>query len=155
MHKGGRQFNQTNQQDITAMYRLIRYSQPFATSACRSPWTGFDREINSLFASALAEQAPGAPRSIPVSVHEDKDNLQVSAELPGVDRADINIELLDDTISLTATRKQGEQVLSFERSFSLPYAVQTDKVIAAYENGILRLTLPKAEAAKPRKITIS
>ena len=137
------------------MYRIIRYSQPLATSADRSPWTGFDREINSLFASALADNAPDATRSIPVSVHEDKDNLQVSAELPGVERADINVELLDDTLSLSATRKQGEQVLPFARSFSLPYAVQADKVTATYENGILRLTLPKAEAAKPRKITLN
>ncbi len=133
------------------MYRLIRYSQPLATSADRSPWTGFDREINSLFAAAFADTA----RSIPVSVREDQDNLQVSAELPGVERADINIELLDDTLSLSATRKQGEQVLSFERRFSLPYAVQAEKVTATYENGILRLTLPKAEAAKPRKIALN
>jgi len=137
------------------MYRVIRYSQPLATSAYRSPWTGFDREINSLFASALPDYPSDAVRSIPVSVQEDKDNLLVSAELPGVDRADINLELLDDTVSLTATRKQGEQTLSFERRFSLPYAVQTDKVAATYENGILRLTLPKAEAAKPRKITVT
>ncbi|SDS03921.1 Hsp20/alpha crystallin family protein [Opitutus sp. GAS368] len=133
------------------MYRLIRYSQPLATSAVRSPWTGFDREINSFLAAAFSDTA----RSIPVSVHEDKDNLQVSAELPGVERADISIELLDDTLSLSATRKQGEQVLSFARSFSLPYAVQADKVAATYENGILRLTLPKAEAAKPRKIALN
>jgi HSP20 family protein len=137
------------------MYRLIRYSQPLATSAYRSPWTGFDREINSLFASALADGAPDATRAIPVSVHEDEDNLQVSAELPGVDRADINIELLDDTLSLGATRKQDGQTLSFERRFSLPYAVQADKIAATYENGVLRLTLPKAEAAKPRKIAIN
>ena len=120
-----------------------------------SVMNGFDREISSLFASALADYAPDAVRSIPVNVHEDKDNLQVSAELPGVDRADINIELLDDTLSLTATRKQGEETVSFERSFSLPYAVQSEKVAATYENGILRLTLPKAEAAKPRKIAIN
>jgi HSP20 family protein len=137
------------------MYSVLRYSQPVATSAYRSPWTGFDREINSLFASALADYAPDAKRSIPVSVDEDKDNLQVSAELPGVERADINVELLEDTLSLTATRKQGDQTLAFERSFSLPYAVQTDKVAATYENGVLRLTLPKAEAAKPRKIAIN
>jgi HSP20 family protein len=136
------------------MYNLIRYSQPLATSY-RSPWTGFDREINSLFASALADYGQEATRLIPVSVNEDKDNLQVAAELPGVERADINIELLDDTLSLSATRKQGEQTVSFERSFSLPYAVQADKVAATYENGILRLTLPKAEAAKPRKIAIN
>ena len=137
------------------MYRLIRSSLSPATSAYRSPWIGFDREISSLFASALAGQPSDATRSIPVSVHEDKDNLQISAELPGVNRADINIELLDDTLSLTATRKQGEQTVSFERSFTLPYAVQADKVTAAYENGILQLTLPKAEAVKPRKIALN
>lgn len=135
------------------MYNVIRYSQPLATSY-RSPWTGFDRDINNLFASALADYGQDLARSIPVSVNEDKDNLQISAELPGVDRADVNIELLDDTLSLTATRKQGEQTVSFERSFTLPYAVQAEKVAATYENGVLRLTLPKAEAAKPRKIAI-
>ena len=137
------------------MYRLISSYQPLAPSAYRSPWTGFDREISSLFASALTGQASDTARSIPVSVHEDKDNLQISAELPGVNRADVNIELLDDTLSLTATRKQGEQTVSFERSFSLPYAVQADKVTASYENGILQLTLPKAEAVKPRKIALN
>ena len=137
------------------MYRLIHSNQPLATSAYRSPWTGFDREISSLFASALTGLPSDATRSVPVSVHEDKDNLQISAELPGVNRADINIELLDDTLSLTATRKQGEQTVSFARSFTLPYAVQADKVTAAYENGILQLTLPKAEAVKPRKIALN
>ena len=137
------------------MYRLIRYASPFAASADRSSWSGFDREFNSFFGSALADYAPDATRSIPVSVHEDKDNLQVSAELPGVERADINVELLDETLSLSATRKHGEQTLSFARSFSLPYAVQADKVTATYENGILRLTLPKAEAVKARKIAIN
>ena len=134
------------------MYNLIRYSQPLATNY-RSAWTGFDRELNSLFASAFGDT--NVTRLIPVTASEDKDNLQISAELPGVDRADINLELLDDSLSLTATRKQGEQTVSFERSFTLPYAVQADKVAATYENGVLKLTLPKAEAAKPRKIAIA
>lgn len=134
------------------MYNLIRYSQPLATSY-RSPWTGFDRELNTLFASAFGDTK--VTRLIPVTANEDKDNLQISAELPGVDRADINLELQDDTLSLSATRKQGEQTVSFERSFTLPYAVQADKVAATYENGVLKLTLPKAEAAKPRKIAIA
>jgi len=137
------------------MYRLIRSHQPFATSAYRSPWIGFDREISSLFASALTGLEPDATRSIPVSVQEDKENLQISAELPGVNRADVNIELLDDTLSLTATRKQGEQTVSFARTFTLPYVVQADKVTATYENGILQLTLPKAEVVKPRKIVLN
>ena len=137
------------------MYRFIRSNQPLATSAYRTPWIGFDREISSLFASALTGLESDATRTIPVSVQEDKDNLQISAELPGVNRADVNIELLDDTLSLTATRKQGEQTVSYERTFTLPYAVQADKVTAAYENGILQLTLPKAEAVKPRKIALN
>ena len=137
------------------MYHLIRSHQPLATSAYRSPWIGFDREISSLFASALTGLESDAPRSIPFSVQEDKENLQISAELPGVNRADVNIELLDDTLSLTATRKQGEQTVSFARTFTLPYAVQADKVSATYENGILQLTLPKAEVVKPRKIALN
>ncbi|HKB56196.1 MAG TPA: Hsp20/alpha crystallin family protein [Lacunisphaera sp.] len=137
------------------MYRLIRYAQPLATSAHRSPWTGLDQEINSLFTSALADFVPGATRSIPVSLHEDKDNLQVIAELPGVARDDVNVELTDDVLSLSATRKQGEQTFTFEHSFTLPYAVQAEKIAAELKDGVLRLTLPKAEAVKPRKITIS
>ena len=137
------------------MYRLIRYAQPFATSAYRSPWTGLDQEIDSLITSALANYGPDAVRSIPVSLHEDKDNLQVTAELPGVVRDDINVELTDDVLSLSATRKQGEQTFTFERSFTLPYAVQADKIVAELKDGVLRLTLPKAEAVKPRKITIN
>jgi len=91
-------------------------------------------------------------------VHEDKDNLRVTAELPGVAREDINVELTDDVLSLDATRKlsgaEGEQTVSFARSFNLPYAVQADKISAELKDGVLRLTLPKAEAVKPRKIAI-
>ena len=141
------------------MYRLIRYAQPLATSAYRSPWTGLDQEINSLFASALAEFAPGATRSIPVSLREDKDSLTVTGELPGVARDDVTVELVDDVLSLSATRKvtgvEGEQSVSFARSFTLPCAVQADKIAAELKDGVLRLTLPKAEAVKPRKITIN
>ncbi len=92
-------------------------------------------------------------------MHEDKDSLQVTAELPGVARDDVNVELTDDVLSLSATRKvtgaDGEQTVSFARSFSLPYAVQADKIAAELKDGVLRLTLPKAETAKPRKIAIN
>jgi len=141
------------------MYHIVRYAQPLATSAYRSPWTGFDREISNLFASALADSAPGATRSIPLSVQEDKENLQLTAELPGVAREDVSVELADEVLSLSATRKvsggEGEQTVTFARSFDLPYAVQADRISAELKDGILRLTLPNAEAAKPRKIAIN
>ena len=141
------------------MYRLIRYAQPSATSAYRSPWTGLDQEISALIATALTDSAPGAMRSIPVSAREDKDNLLVTAELPGVAREDVKVELTDDVLSLGATRKGSgageEQSIAFARSFTLPYAVQADKIAAELKDGILRLTLPKTEAVKPRQITIN
>ncbi len=142
------------------MYRFIRYSQPLAT-AYRSQWSGLEQEINSIFASAEAGVAPdpNRARSIPVSVREDKENLQVTAELPGVQRADISVEISDEVLSLTATRKvagaEGEQTVSFAREFSLPYPVQGDKITAELKDGVLRLSLPKVEAVKPRKIQIN
>jgi HSP20 family protein len=139
------------------MYRLIRYAQPFAANAAayRSRWSGLEQEINSLFGTIASD----ATRSIPVSVNEDKDNLQITAELPGVQRADVNVEIVDEVLSLRATRKQagaeGEQTVSFARELDLPYPVQADKVSAELKDGVLRLTLPKVEAVKPRKIEIS
>ena len=138
------------------MYHVVRYAQPLAFNGYRSAWSGLDQEINSLFNSALTD---GATRSIPVDVREDKDSLLVTAELPGVAREDVNVELSDDVLSLTASRKvqgaEAEQTVSFARSFTLPYAVQADKIAAELKDGILRLTLPKAEAIKPRKIAIN
>jgi len=139
------------------MYRFIRYAQPLAANVAnyRSRWSGLEQELNSLFGSAGSEFT----RSIPVTVNEDKDNLQLTAELPGVQRADVNVEIVDDVLSLKATRKvtgaEGEQTISFAREFDLPYPVQTDKVVAELKDGVLRLTLPKVEAVKPRKIEIS
>ena len=139
------------------MYRFIRYAQPLAANvaAYRSRWSGLEQEISSLFASAASD----GTRSIPVSVNEDKDTLQITAELPGVQRADVNVEIVDDVLSLSATRKQagaeGEQTVSFAREFNLPYPVQADKISAELKDGVLRLTLPKVEAVKPRKIEIS
>ena len=85
------------------MYRLIRYAQPFEANAedYRSRWSGHEQELNSFFGSSASE----ATRSIPVSVNEDKDNLQITAELPGVQRADVTVEIVDEVLSLRATRK--------------------------------------------------
>ncbi len=139
------------------MYRFIRYAQPLAANVAnaRSRWSGIEQELNSLFGSAGSEYT----RSIAVSVSEDKDNLQITAELPGVQRADVTVEIVDEVLSVKATRKiagsEGEQTISFAREFDLPYPVQADKVAAELKDGVLRLTLPKVEAVKPRKIEIS
>lgn len=131
-------------------------------SFSRNPWTGLESEIDRLLETALTDVAGvSAARQFPVGLYEDKDHTYVRAELPGVKREDINVELADGYLTITAVRKtpaadgkEGESVSS-SRSVSVPEAVQSDKVAAAYENGVLTVTLPKAEAIKPRKIAVS
>jgi len=121
----------------------------------RSPWTGLENEIDRLFESTLSSFA-GAPRNqFPVDVYEDRDNTYVRAELPGVSRDDINVEMVEDALSITAQHKEDEESFSFSRTLALPAHVHADKVSANYENGLLTVILPKREEAKPRKISVA
>jgi HSP20 family protein len=140
------------------MNRIIRYTYPrnVGQLANRTVWSGLESEVDRLFESALADfTAPGYAPRFPVDLYEDKDSTYVRAELPGVNRDAISIEMVDGYLNITATRKQGEESFSLNRSIAIPEAVQAEKVTAAYENGVLTVTLPKQEQAKPRKIDIS
>ena len=154
--------------------KIVRYHQPAAAAlaplysfAGRNPVVAFEREFDRLFNSNLGDlftlapelNAAGAGR-FAVDLYEDKDNTYVRAELPGVDRKDIAVEMVDDYLTISGSRKttaadgkSGESV-EFSRSITIPEAVQADKVAAAYENGVLTVTLPKREEAKPRKVTV-
>ncbi len=146
---------------------LVRYSYPSFRSltpfgsSVRSPWSGLESEIDRLFESALGDFGGTASNRFPVDLYEDKDNTHVRAELPGVARDDINVEMVDDYLTISATRKapaadgKGEESFSFSRSVSIPSEVQTDKVSASYENGVLTVTLPKREETKPKKISVA
>jgi len=144
--------------------RLVRYTYPSFhrfTPAARSPWSGLEQEIDRLFATTLPDVGATASNRFPVDLYEDKDNVFVRAELPGVNREDLNLEMADGTLTLTAIRKtpagedQAEQTFSFTRSVGVAEDIEADKVTAAYENGVLTVTLPKREAAKPKKITVA
>lgn len=149
--------------------RIVRYTYPTYRSLApalsglsRSPWTGLESEIDRLFETAFGGfNEAFAGNEFPVDLYEDKDNTYVRAELPGLDRDDINVEMVEDYLTINGTRKspagegQGEQTYSFSRSVSIPEAVQTDKVGATYESGVLTVTLPKREEAKPRKISVA
>jgi HSP20 family protein len=145
--------------------RIVRYYQPDvrrtpALNGCAySPWAGLETEIDRLFSSTLNEFAAPAGNQFAVDLYEDKDNAYVRAELPGVSREDIHVELVDGYLSLSAKRKvateSGEQTYSLNRSISVPDSLQADKVAAAYENGVLTVTLPKREESKPRKISVA
>lgn len=146
--------------------RIVRYSYPtqrsFAPfrSGYRSPWQGLETELDRLFDVALSDfVGNAAPDRLPVDLYEDKDNSYVRAELPGVNRDDINVELVDGYLNISASRKvkgdEGEQSFALSRSVSVPdAAVDAGKISAAYENGVLTVTLPKREEAKPRKVSV-
>ena len=147
--------------------RLVRYNYPtfHLTPALsrfqRSPWAGLETEIDRLFENSLHEFGNVSPTRFPVDLYEDKDNTYVRAELPGVSRDDINVEMTDGYLTIAASRKtaanEGEagESFSFSRAVSIADEVQADKVTAAYENGVLTVTLPKREEAKPKKISVA
>jgi HSP20 family protein len=148
--------------------RLVQYTYPSTRSLApmlgglaRSPWSGLETEIDRLFETALGDFNVASPTRFPVDLYEDKDNTYVRAELPGVKRDDINVEVVDDYLNITAAHKtpaadgKGEESFSLSRSVSLNEAVHADKVTATYEDGVLTVTLPKREEAKPKKITIT
>ena len=103
---------------------------------------------------------------IPADLYESDNEVVVEYVLPGLKPEDVQISLTGDTLTVSAEAKQEEteqkrdyylkQVRrgSFSQSFTLPADVQADKVDANFENGLLRIILPKAEAAKPKNIQI-
>jgi HSP20 family protein len=147
--------------------RIVRYSYPNYRSltpafsgAGRSPWSGLESEIDRLFETALTGFADTtSPNHFPVDLYEDKDNTYVRAELPGLSREDINVEMVEDYLTISGARKvkngESEQSFSFSRSVNIPEDVHADRVSASYENGVLTVTLPKREEAKPKKITVA
>jgi HSP20 family protein len=102
-----------------------------------------------------------------VDVYEDKDSLQVRAELPGMKKEDIEISLHEGFLTLSGERKGQEKQDGtetyrserwfgrFHRTISLPCSVEADKIKATYTDGVLTVSLPKAEEAKPKQIPIS
>jgi HSP20 family protein len=140
------------------MNRIIRYTYPRSASLIPAlAQRSLESEVGRLLESAFADFAsPAFAPRFPVDLYEDKENTYVRAELPGVNRDAINLEMVDGYLNINATRKNHQdETFSFSRSVSIPEAVQADKVTAAYENGVLTVTLPKQEQAKPRKIAIS
>lgn len=102
----------------------------------------------------------------PVDIQETEEGYRLTAELPGLTKDDINITLENNVLRLAGERKFEKDVNKesyhriersyggFARSFALPQQVSAEKVAAAFENGLLTITVPKAEQARPRKITI-
>jgi len=127
--------------------------------------------MNRLFEQTLsrsrAEEGIAASTWTPaVDIYETPETIVLKAELPGLRREDIEIEVRDNTLTLRGERRfakdvQEENYLrieraygAFQRSFTLPTTISQEKICAVFRDGVLELRLPKAEEAKPRKIAI-
>jgi len=146
------------------------FRRPFGFYGVRSPFAEMERlqrEMNQLFSDSFSLAGGRVAPSYPaMNVWTNEDGAVITAELPGVNPDGIDIAVVGDTLTLTGSRtpeELGEGAKyhrrergygRFSRSFQLPFKVETDKVEAMFEQGILHLSLPRAEADKPRKITV-
>ncbi len=124
-------------------------------------------EDSFVFPSMLGElRGTGRAWGLAVDMYETNDNLVVKASVPGVKPENLDITVQGDTLTIRGEMQEEQQnqqgryhfrerrVGAFSRSITLPYPIQNDKIEAAFEHGVLTLTLPKAEAVKPRTIKV-
>ncbi|HHL73973.1 MAG TPA: Hsp20/alpha crystallin family protein [Bacteroidetes bacterium] len=102
-----------------------------------------------------------------VDISEDNDNFYIHAELPGLSKDDVHINYEEGVLTLKGEKKTETEEKdknyhrversygAFERSFRVPSRIDVDKINARFENGVLSITLPKLEEAKPKEIKVS
>jgi HSP20 family protein len=128
--------------------------------------------INRLFEDVFSQpgsydsDAMGAWRP-PVDIVDTQEAIVIFAEIPGVDKEEVAIEVKDNVLSIQGERVvdssigngsyyRSERVFGkFRRSFALPAMVRTDHINASFKNGVLKITIPKPEEEKPRQVKIS
>jgi HSP20 family protein len=150
------------------MSNAIGRWNPLTTSlVTREP---FFRMVDSLFndfVNGVSEDVASRAWMPAVDIQETEDAYRLHAELPGLTKDDINITLENNVLRLSGERKLEKDAKkenyhrlertygTFSRSFALPSQVNAEGVQAAFENGVLTITVSKAETAKPRRICIS
>jgi len=131
-----------------------------------NPWLEmerFEREASGLLSGLGRSRTAGFP---PINVLTSENEVIVTSEMPGVDPADVDLSVNGDILTIKGTRKPQELSEgqkwhrrergqgNFYRTVQLPFNVESSKVNADYAKGVLTVKLPRAEADKPRKITV-
>jgi HSP20 family protein len=150
---------------------IVRF-RPFGNAV--DPFRDFGEmqsEMNRVFDTFLGrggQQAGGMERvwAPAVDMYETKDEMVVTAELPGLNEKDIHLSITGDMLSVRGERQWNQETKQdtyyrterwygkFERTLPLPMPVQSDKVKASYRDGVLTVKLPKVEEIKPKEIKI-
>ncbi len=122
-----------------------------------------NRLFNSLFKWPAKKEFKWSPS---VDIYEDRDNLYVEAEVPGVDSKDIQVSLEGDVLTIKGKKEEKKEIKEenfyrverfqgeFQRKIPLPCAVKSEGIKASYKKGILKITFPKKEEAKGKEIKI-
>lgn len=151
----------------------MKYLSPFnsrygITPLSGHPFMNLEKEFEKLFGSLPSlfdvgsEWIPeGGGLLLSPRWYENDDSFVVQLELPGIEPKDVSLEVGDNALRLSAERKtrsskdDSKSTLAYKQSFSIPEGVDTDKVEAGYEDGVLSVTFPKTEVLKPCKIKIN
>jgi len=124
------------------------------------------RVFEDAFSRMLSEPQSNRPWSPSVDIYETENELVLKADLPEVDQNKIDVRVENQTLTIAGERKFQAQENgkgyhriersygNFVRSFAVPHSFDTEKIAAAFHNGVLTVTLPKKEAAKPRQVKI-
>jgi len=140
-----------------------------------NPWgemSALQNRINSLFSepffrSGREDDELSMGSWYPaVDMFENDDKIVIKAELPGVDKKDISVDVKDRVLTLSGERNYDHEVKEenyyrrertcgkFKRTFNLPADVDSDKIKADFKDGVLKVEMPKPEAQKPKRITV-
>jgi HSP20 family protein len=140
--------------------------RPYRSRSLFQEMDRLQREMNRLFEGYTPSRVRSAPGYPAMNVYADENSALVTAEVPGVKSDDIDISVIDDTLTLTGVRNAVELSEGgkyhrrergfgqFTRNIKLPYKVNVENVAATFKNGVLSIELPRAEADKPKKITV-
>jgi HSP20 family protein len=148
---------------------IVRQVSPWSLG-WNTPSTAFAqmrRDMESLMERLTGAAGNGSPVGVfpPMNVSEDRDHYYVRALVPGIDPAELDVSVVHQTVTVSGTRQAPEEAGAsyhrreraegaFSRSVTVPAAFEGGRVDAKYMDGILTLTLPKPEAAKPRRVTV-
>ena len=137
---------------------ILRWKRPW------DPFAEFQREVNRVFDRGRTRRVPGAFSAL--NIHETDDRYEITAELPGVQRDQIELNVTGDELSLRVDRGRPEGVSedqyrrqervfgAWHRTVALPEDADATKVDAELHNGLLTVVLPKAEEVRPRQVAV-
>ena len=136
-----------------------------------NPWAGLSRLQRQM--SEMFDQLADTDESVPsvswmprVEISEHSDNYMLSVELPGIDKQDVHVEVENNTLTISGDKQSDVENKDqnyhlrertygkFSRSFELPARIEANNIEAKYTNGVLNLSIPKAEEAKPKQIEV-